>query len=165
MLRKATSLLGWGAAIALTLCFSLISLTHAHAATPSDATNVQLVRKASSPRRDTAMSWALKQRGKPYIWAGIGPSGFDCSGLVMEAYAHAGVSLPHNTVAMLDSGKLTRTTHPVWGDLAFFGTGHVELFDRRGWTFGAHHSGTAISYRAYNSYYAPTAFYHVNGAN
>lgn len=29
------------------------------------------------------------------MWGAAGPNSFDCSGLVMWAWAHAGVSLPH----------------------------------------------------------------------
>ncbi|MFI6032947.1 phage tail tape measure protein [Streptomyces sp. NPDC051315] len=29
-----------------------------------------------------ALSWARAQNGKPYIWGGVGPAGFDCSGFM-----------------------------------------------------------------------------------
>lgn len=35
--------------------------------------------------------------GKPYVWAAAGPSGYDCSGLTLTAWAAAGVSLRHYT--------------------------------------------------------------------
>src|SRR5262245_7642938 len=34
---------------------------------------------------------ALNQRGDQYVYGGIGPSTFDCSGLVLYAYRKAGV--------------------------------------------------------------------------
>jgi cell wall-associated NlpC family hydrolase len=110
-----------------------------------------------------ALAWAFAQAGKPYVWGGSGPGGFDCSGLVMAAYLHAdGISLPHNTVAMLGSGKLARTYSPQPGDAAFYGTGHVELYVRSGVTWGAHHSGTVIGFTYYaGSSWRPTAFYRV----
>jgi cell wall-associated NlpC family hydrolase len=39
-----------------------------------------------------AIAYARDQLGAPYMWGGTGPyaAGFDCSGLVMEAYASAG---------------------------------------------------------------------------
>lgn len=49
-----------------------------------------------------AVNFCKAQLGKPYVWGGSGPSGFDCSGLVAAAYATQGISLPHNTVAMWD---------------------------------------------------------------
>lgn len=115
-------------------------------------------------RADAALNWAESQTGKPYVWAGAGPYGYDCSGLVMAAYAHAGIQLPHNTVAMLYSGKLVRTYHPKRGDLAFYGTGHVEFVTI--WyhtTFGAHNTGSRIGWIRYGYGWQPTAFYHVIG--
>lgn len=52
----------------------------------------------------TAIGYAEAQIGKPYCWGGTGPSCFDCSGLVMEAEAAAGVTVP-------------RTTEQMWADL------------------------------------------------
>jgi cell wall-associated NlpC family hydrolase len=93
-----------------------------------------------------ALAWAWTQAGKWYQWGGAGPSAYDCSGLVMAAYEHAGISLPHNTGMMLSSGKLARTWSPRPGDLVFFyGGSHVELYVNSGHTFGAHHTGTRIS--------------------
>lgn len=126
--------------------------------------------KAAAPVRWKAMHYALTQGGKPYHYGADGPGSYDCSGLVMVAYHHAGKSLPHNTGAMIGSGRLQRISKSQarWGDLAFFGTGHVELFGHwtnkahtRGVTFGAHHSGTRISYRSFSSGWSPTAFYRV----
>lgn len=137
----------------------------------SQATVLVSSTQAHTPRRWTAMRWAESQAGKTYVYGAAGPSHYDCSGLVMRAYAHAGISLPHNTGAMLSSGKLVRTSHPHWGDLAFFGSGHVELFDywkTHGFeSFGAHSSShPRIGWR-YNirPYYTYVRYYTVKGAN
>lgn len=45
---------------------------------------------ADNAARERMVQWALAQAGKPYIWGGSGPSGFDCSGLVQEATRAAG---------------------------------------------------------------------------
>jgi cell wall-associated NlpC family hydrolase len=112
------------------------------------------------PRRLRAYRWAARQKGHPYIYGGTGP-GFDCSGLVMEAYRHAGIRLPRTTYGMLASRKLIRVRHPRMGDLAFYGTGHVELFRKWGYTFGAHDSGTRVSLVHYGYGWKPTAYYRV----
>lgn len=114
-------------------------------------------------RAARALAWAYLQAGKWYAWGGSGPSSFDCSGLVMAAYARAdGIGLPHNTGQMLGSGKLARTGSPVPGDLAFYGTGHVEMYVRPGVTFGAHHAGTRIGFSYYRgSSWQPSGFYRV----
>jgi cell wall-associated NlpC family hydrolase len=119
------------------------------------------------PLRLVAYDWALKQHGKRYCWGGTGPSCYDCSGLVYAAYRHAHISLGRTTHAMLASGRLIRISHARArsGDLAFFGTGHVELFDRANITFGAHDSRTRIRFARFNRYWHPTAYYRVRGAS
>jgi hypothetical protein len=34
------------------------------------------------PKIQAALRWAKAQAGKPYIWGGVGPKGFDCSGFM-----------------------------------------------------------------------------------
>jgi cell wall-associated NlpC family hydrolase len=80
-----------------------------------------------------AIAYARAQLGKPYDWGGTGPAAFDCSGLVMRAYASAGLS-----IARTSQEQWTTEPHvsdPAPGDLVFFagadGTpsspGHVGL--------------------------------------
>jgi cell wall-associated NlpC family hydrolase len=144
-----------------------------------DARSAALVTEAATPRRHLAMKWARTQAGKSYCSPG-GNSGtrvrscYDCSGLVGTAYRKAGIPISGGTANFLSSGKLQRVSKSQvhWGDLAFFGSGHVELWGHwtnsartRGVTFGAHNSRMSIDYRSFNSaYYGPTAFYHVVGA-
>ena len=49
------------------------------------------------------------------------------------------------------------------GDLAFFGTGHVELRVWRHWTLGALHTGTRVGWRRWypGSGWQPTAYFRV----
>jgi cell wall-associated NlpC family hydrolase len=112
------------------------------------------------PARLRAYYWALSQQGHPYEWGGTGP-GYDCSGLVMMAYRHAGIGLPRTTYEMLASPLLARVRHPHRGDLAFYGSGHVELFRKWGYTFGAHDFGSPVSLVRYGWGWKPTAFYRV----
>ena len=111
-------------------------------------------------RRLRAYYWASTQVGHPYVWGGTGP-GYDCSGLVMMAYRHVGIRLPRTTYEMLASPLLVRVWHPRMGDLAFYGSGHVELFRKWGWTFGAHDYGSPVGLIHYGYGWAPTAYYRV----
>ncbi len=110
--------------------------------------------------RIRAYYWALSQKGHPYAYGGTGPA-FDCSGLVMMAYRHAGIHLPRTTYEMLDSPLLVRVTHPRQGDLAFYGSGHVELFRKWGYTFGAHDWGQPVSLIHYGGDWRPTMYFRV----
>jgi hypothetical protein len=46
-----------------------------------------------------AISYARHQIGCPYVYGGTGPcsAGFDCSGLMMQAWAAAGVTIPRTS--------------------------------------------------------------------
>jgi cell wall-associated NlpC family hydrolase len=117
-------------------------------------------------RRLKAYIWAAHQRGKWYCWGGTGGC-FDCSGLVMSAYRHEGLKIGRDTFDMLNSGKLVRVgrRHVRKGDLAFFGTGHVELYVSRKFTYGALHSGTQVGWHRITQWWHPTMFFRVKGAH
>lgn len=137
------------------------SAPRAHAAELTPATTTM----TSAQRDATAYRWALTQAGKWYHYGGSGPSSYDCSGLLYAAYRREGITIPRTTYAMLASKRLYRVSTPRPGDFAFFGPGHVEFYVKgsitSGESFGAHHTGTRLSYRTYNAYYHPTAFYRV----
>jgi cell wall-associated NlpC family hydrolase len=63
-------------------------------AIPNDATAAETV----------AISYALAQLGKLYLWGGVGPNAFDCSGLTMMAWTQAGVTLLHYTGDQINEG-------------------------------------------------------------
>lgn len=117
---------------------------------------------ATADRGAGILAAAQTRAGAPYAWAAAGPWAFDCSGLVSWAARQAGISLPHSTYAMLASGHLVPTWHPVAGDLAFFGTGHVEIVARgHDMTFGALNSGTRVGYHSWSGWWHPTMFFRV----
>ena len=77
-----------------------------------------------------ALRWALRARGSPYAWGAAGPHAFDCSGLVLWAYAHVGISLPHLAAAQYNMGVHVGRNQLQPGDLVFFYSdiGHVGLY-------------------------------------
>ncbi len=116
-------------------------------------------------RRMRAYRWAASQRGKPYCWGGTSGC-FDCSGLVMAAYQHVGLSFGRDTTEMLASSRLIRVgrRHIKKGDLAFYGTGHVELVAGRKYTLGALEAGTVIGWHRVNIWWHPTMYFRIRGA-
>ena len=57
------------------------------------------------PAAEQAVAFAKSKIGKPYVWGAVGPNAYDCSGLVMDAYKHAGISLPHHTYEQMRVGS------------------------------------------------------------
>jgi hypothetical protein len=77
---------------------------------------------------DKAVLFAFAQLGKPYIWGGNGPVGYDCSGLALASWQHgAGV-----TFARVSDNQYNTAGQPVApdalaaGDLVFWGTNPAE---------------------------------------
>ena len=77
-----------------------------------------------------ALAAALSRRGDPYIWGAAGPGEFDCSGLVVWAFAQEGVTLPHYTGDLWNSGVHIPRADLEPGDLVFFfpDISHVGIY-------------------------------------
>ena len=84
----------------------------------------------ASGRGAKAVWWAERQLGRPYRWGAAGPYAFDCSGLVMWAYRHVGVSLPHHAASQIGHGSRVSRGNLQPGDLVFFGypIHHVGMY-------------------------------------
>ncbi|MDX6408319.1 MAG: hypothetical protein QOE13_1390 [Gaiellaceae bacterium] len=86
---------------------------------------------SAGPKAVAALNEAKKYLGTPYLWGGSSPkTGFDCSGLVQWAYAHAGISIPRVTDQQIlaSNGVAVDRKHLLPGDLVFFrdSTGYVH---------------------------------------
>jgi cell wall-associated NlpC family hydrolase len=95
----------------------------------------------------TAVASARAQLGKPYVWAGAGPSNFDCSGLTAFVWRAAGVSLPHNAAAQADLVASIPVSDILPGDLLFYDSpvvGHVAIYIGNGQMIEAAHTGTPV---------------------
>ena len=125
-LGKAVAVVGVAAALAAGAGHTVTARagTHHHGAPARSATAAQ------------AIAYAQGRLGLPYCWGGTGPSCYDCSGLVMQAYASAGVSIARTSQEQWATEThipASATPRPGW--LVFFagsdGTssapGHVAL--------------------------------------
>ncbi len=83
-----------------------------------------------SAAAQTAVSTALGQAGDPYSWGAAGPDAFDCSGLMLYAYAAAGVSLPHSSRMQSTMGSSVSVSELQPGDLLFYYSpvSHVAMY-------------------------------------
>jgi cell wall-associated NlpC family hydrolase len=84
----------------------------------------------ASGRAAAAVSYAMAQVGKSYVYGAAGPSAFDCSGLTMMAWAQAGVGLPHSSSAQSGSGTRIAASDLQPGDLVFYYSpiSHVGMY-------------------------------------
>jgi cell wall-associated NlpC family hydrolase len=107
---------------------------------------------ASATQGDVAADWALSQLGKPYLWGGSGPGAYDCSGLTMQAWAHAGVSLLHYTGYQWQEGPHVPLDALQRGDLVFYATNtsnpgtihHVGIYIGNGMMVDAPYTGAFV---------------------
>jgi cell wall-associated NlpC family hydrolase len=107
---------------------------------------------APASQGDVAANWALTQLGKPYQWGAAGPGSYDCSGLTMEAWAHAGVSLLHYTGYQWEEGPHVPLDELQRGDLLFYATNnsdpstihHVGIYIGNGMMVDAPYTGAFV---------------------
>lgn len=105
---------------------------------------------------DTAANKACSLIGKPYVWAGAGPQGYDCSGLTMAAWSAAGVRLAHSAKTQMSQTKRVSAAQLRPGDLIFFYSDihHVGIYVGGGYFVHAPHTGDYVRMAALSGYYA-----------
>ncbi|MFJ6071610.1 C40 family peptidase [Streptomyces sp. NPDC093065] len=83
--------------------------------------------KDADPKARKAIAWAMQQLGTLYQWGGSctnahGPDPMarcDCSSLMQQAYAHAGIQLTSTTYTQVGEGKAVSPSKLQPGDLIF----------------------------------------------
>ncbi len=93
-----------------------------------------------------ALEEALTRRGDPYVWGAAGPDQFDCSGLVVWAFAQEGIALPHYTGDQWNSGVHVARADLEPGDLVFFfpDISHVGIYVGNGLMVDAPDFGAVV---------------------
>lgn len=102
----------------------------------------------------------MSQMGVPYSWGGgnaAGPSrgidsgagtvGFDCSGLVLYAFAGVGIKLPHYSGSQYELGRKIPSSQMRRGDVIFYGPGgsqHVTIYLGSGQMLEAPYTGSNV---------------------
>lgn len=101
-----------------------------------------------------AVAYAYAQLGCPYVYGGTGPcaDGFDCSGLAMQAWAAAGVSIPRTSESQWAELPHVSTLEP--GDIMVFdGEGHVGIYVGNNELIDSPHSGLDVELVAFSGWY------------
>ena len=128
--------------------------------TASGFTNGAIPRVYGRQASEYVIQRAGSQMGVPYSWGGgnaAGPSrgidsgagtvGFDCSGLILYAFAGVGIKLPHYSGAQYDMGRKIPASQMRRGDVIFYGPGsaqHVTLYLGNGQMLEAPYTGSNV---------------------
>ncbi|RKT11906.1 cell wall-associated NlpC family hydrolase [Streptomyces sp. 1114.5] len=111
---------------------------------------------------ETAVQYALAQLGKPFMTAGNGPDGYDCSGLVQQAFRRGGIDLPRVANDQYEATTPITASQLRRGDLLFWspdgterGIQHVAIYLGNNQYVEAARPGTNIRISGISSGYYP----------
>lgn len=118
--------------------------------TPSTTPNATPVAAPAGRAAEVAVAAALSRLGSPYAWGATGPDAFDCSGLVVWAYAQAGVSLPRTSRSQHATLRPITREELRPGDLVFAGdpVHHVAIYLGDGRVVHAPQTGGVVEIRS-----------------
>jgi cell wall-associated NlpC family hydrolase len=122
-----------------------------------DCSNVN-VPAGSSAAVQAVIAFARQQMGEKYVLGASGPDAWDCSSLMMKAYASIGVTIPRVTFAQWPFGQKVKKGQEQAGDLVFFAgsdgsmsnPGHVGLVIGHGKMIEAPHTGAVVRISSYH---------------
>jgi cell wall-associated NlpC family hydrolase len=128
--------------------------------TQTGYTNGAIPRVYGRQASEYVIKRAGSQLGVPYSWGGgnaAGAStgidsgsntvGFDCSGLILYAFAGVGIKLPHYSGSQYDLGRKIPSSQMRRGDVIFYGPGgsqHVTLYLGNGQMLEAPYTGSTV---------------------
>ena len=101
--------------------------------------------RLKSPIINNIVKTAKSFIGTPYLWGGIAPSGWDCSGFVQAIFKQFGITLPRDTKDQIEKGRSVKYGGHRAGDLLFFKR-HVGIAISRELLIhsSAHHGGVFV---------------------
>lgn len=116
---------------------------------------------STSTKLSAIVSLAKQQVGKPYIWGGVGPDNYDCSGLVQYVYGHAaGVNMPRVTTDQVRVGQTIPMDQLEPGDLIYWGSTtspyHVAIYVGNNQYVSAATPEQGVILQNLTTYYYPT---------
>jgi len=93
-----------------------------------------------------AITYAIEQIGKPYVWGAEGPGSFDCSGLTSQAWAAAGRPIPRTSQEQWKQLPKVPVSSLRPGDLVIYfpKATHVALYIGDGLVVQAPRPGTQV---------------------
>lgn len=76
--------------------------------------------QAAQGQGGALLNWALSKRGYPYIWGGVGPRGYDCSGIIYAGMLQMGRRIPRVASGQYIGLQKVPFSQKRPGDLIFF---------------------------------------------
>jgi cell wall-associated NlpC family hydrolase len=103
---------------------------------------------SNCPKALKAVNYAYKMLGTPYVWGGASTKGTDCSGLTLQCYRYAGITIPRTSREQNNIGTKVSYSEMKPGDLiTWSGAGkggrvsHVGIYVGDGYMIHAGNSG------------------------
>lgn len=96
---------------------------------------------------ESIVATAEREMGVPYVWGGMSPNGFDCSGLTSYVFAQHGKLLPRTADAQQAAATPVAMNQLQPGDLVFWGKPayHVGIYIGNGQYIHAPQPGQSVS--------------------
>ena len=135
-------------------------LSPATAAADPGITNGRIPRLYGRQASEFVIRRAMSQLGVPYSWGGgnangpargidqgAGTVGFDCSGLMLYAFAGVGIKLDHYSGSQYNAGRKVPSSQMQRGDLIFYGPNasqHEAMYRGDGMMIEAPYTGSVV---------------------
>lgn len=117
----------------------------------------------ASSKGQAIVNTAKKYLGIRYVYGGMSPSGFDCSGLVKYVLAENGISISRTAASQACEGTSVSYNNMQPGDLIFFAKGgyvhHVGIYVGGGQMIHAPQTGDVVKYSSITTDYRRKGFY------
>ncbi len=133
---------------------------------PSKPTTPSGPTAPSSGSGSALVNYAMQYVGYPYVWAGEGPYGFDCSGFTMYVVQNVlGKNITHDMAVQINMGTPVGRGSLQPGDLIFFqntfqfGLSHVGIYIGNGQFVHAENEQTGVRVSDLNSDYYSSRWY------
>jgi len=113
---------------------------------------------------DGIVGIAMAHLGEPYVWGGVGPHGFDCSGFVYYVMSNAGTPVSRGLWGQLNAGPRISGDELAPGDLVFFantyqpGLSHAGIYIGGGQFIHASDPSTGVTISSMGSAYWSSRF-------
>lgn len=113
------------------------------------------VKAVVAPKADKAVSFAQNQIGDAYVYGGVGPGAWDCSGLTQAAWKAAGVDIPRTSAEQYRKLPKVSLNALKPGDLISFykGSTHIGIYIGDGKFVHAPNPSRKVSVDTLKGYY------------